>query len=102
MAFTGNISRSRTNEGRRHLTYAYEHFDRRVTCSAPRSMETRPKTNVLNTYVCPRCDTPDAEVLPIVEGAFCCCRSCRHLWVDERPMAMREPLVKRRRTDNQQ
>ena len=63
-------------------------------------MEGRPEISVSTTYVCPRCHTPDAEVVPTVGGAFCCCRSCGHLWVDERPMLMPEPLVKRRRGDN--
>ena len=63
-------------------------------------MERRPDISVPTTYVCPRCHTPDAEVVPIVEGVFCSCRLCGHLWVDERPMLMPEPLVKRRRSDN--
>jgi hypothetical protein len=63
-------------------------------------VERRPNISVSTIYVCPRCNTPDAEVLPIVGGAFCCCQSCGHLWVDERPMLMPEPPLKRRRTDN--
>ena len=64
------------------------------------SMERRPNISVPITYVCPRCNRPDAEVLPIVGGAFCCCRPCGHLWVDERPMLRPEPPLKRRSTDN--
>jgi hypothetical protein len=63
------------------------------------SVDRRPNIRVPSTYVCPRCNTPDAEVVPIVGGAFCCCRSCGQFWVDERPIFMPEPPVKRRRSD---
>ena len=63
-------------------------------------VERRPETSARNTYLCPQCNQPNAEVLPIVRGAFCCCRSCGHLWVDERPLPLPEPPLKRRSSDN--
>jgi ribosomal protein L37AE/L43A len=66
----------------------------------PGHVDMRLDAAVHATYACPQCGTTGPEVLSMVRGAFCCCRSCGQLWVDDRQIPSAEPSLKRRRTDH--